>query len=569
VAAYLALCWHGAPPPLIEEALAAATDGWSRLWDGPGMMVFSRGPQALRIRTLPGQRGVVIGDLYRSTFRNVGDEVESLVISRAAPLKRVVDDLAGHFWGRYVALIQDDDQVAAFRDPSGAVDLMVWRAGDLQVFASHLPTWLPLALLPENLAVDWAVVGRWVRAFGDIGAVSALTGISAVPPGFVRDGSGAAWPGWSPAVAARHAMPSDAQAAMRDVVDATVRCLTAGEPLIAEVSGGLDSAILAASLARQDPGQVRAWTNYYVEGRRGDERPFARAVAAHLDIPLTEILKPDYAINEAMLAAVADGLRPGVSAKDAVRDADAADRSLALGATRIVTGQGGDMVFFATPTPLLAGDHLREAGPLAWFSPYTAQIAAWCRRSVWRTPGFGGDAALAAHNRGVADHPWMADVGDLSPAKQMQIATLAYKLIVHVEGLRGRVAEVVHPLMAQPVLELCLSIPASVLTLGGRDRGLARAAFAERLPASVRERRSKGELGAYYGQIAAASLPLLRTYLLDGELVRRGLLDRTRLEPWLTREHLIWRGDYPALMSFAVVEAWARHWSARLPNSRI
>ena len=32
----------------------------------------------------------------------------------------------------------------------------------------------------------------------------------------------------------------------------------------------------------------------------------------------------------------------------------------------------------------------------------------------------------------------------------------------------------------------------------------------------------------------------------------------------LVRDHLIWRGDYSALMSFAVVEAWVRHWADRL-----
>ena len=123
-------------------------------------------------------------------------------------------------------------------------------------------------------------------------------------------------------------------------------------------------------------------------------------------------------------------------------------------------------------------------------------------------------------------------------------------------------------MLAQPVMELCLSLPTSRLTAGGRDRGLARQAFAGRLPDSVRLRQSKGELGAYYGQVAAASLPMLRDYLLDGELVRAGLLDRARLEPMLVRDHLIWRGDYSALMSFAVVEAWVRHWADRLAAAR-
>ncbi len=568
MAGYVAICWSGEAPASVLALREALLDDWRIGWAGPDAMVIVREPGP-PIRTLPGARGLVIGDFYRASFRGVvGEEVESLVISSAAPLDRVVGDLTARFWGRYVALIREtQDGWAVFRDPSGALEAMTWTRDGLWITASHLPAWMPPGLWPLDLSIDWSGVEAWVRASAAIGARSALTGLRPVTPGAVLRADGAEQQVWSPATVARSAPPPAPDVALRDVVDACVRQLLGDEPALAEISGGLDSAIVAASLCTGARDQVLEWTNYFVDGRRGDERPYARDVAAHLGFPLTEVRKPDFAVTEAMLARVADGLRPGLSAKDAARDEEAAERARALGARRIVTGQGGDMVFFATPTPLLVVDQMRAQGPLSWASAYTLDIARWTHRAIWATPGRRWRAELERHNRPVQGHPWMVGVQDLPPAKQIQIATLAHKLTIQIEGLRGRAAEVVHPLLAQPVLELCLSLPTPVLTEGGRDRGLARRAFGDRLPESVRLRRSKGDLGAYYGQVAASSLPMLRAYLLDGELVGAGLLDRPRLEAMLVRDHMIWRGDFSAVMSFAVVEAWVRHWSARLAST--
>lgn len=566
---YVAICWTGEAPASVLALREATMDGWRVGWAGSDAMVLVRDP-GLAIRTLPGARGLVLGDLNRTSLRGqVGDEVESLVISSAAPIERVVGDLLSRFWGRYVALIRETQGGwAVLRDPSGALEAMTWSRDSVRITASHLPAWMPPDLWPLDLAIDWSGVAAWVRASAAIGARSGLIGLRPITPGAALRGSGVEQQAWSPAAAAQAAPPVAPDAALRDLVDGCVRQLVSDEPVLAEISGGLDSAIIAASLCGQVRDRVLEWTNYFVEGRRGDERAYARDVAAHLGFPLTEIRKPDFAVTEAMLARSADGLRPGLSAKDAARDEEAAGRALALGARRIVTGQGGDMVFFATPTPLLVVDRMYASGRLAWASPYTLNIARWTHRAIWTTPGRRWRDELERHNRPVRDHPWMIGVEELPPAKQLQIATLAHKLTIHVEGLRGRAAEVVHPLLAQPILELCLSLPTPTLTEGGRDRGLARRVFADRLPASVQSRRSKGDLGAYYGQVAAASLPMLRDYLLDGELVRAGLLDRAALETMLTRDHMIWRGDFSGVMSFAVVEAWVRHWSGRIAAAR-
>jgi asparagine synthase (glutamine-hydrolysing) len=129
----------------------------------------------------------------------------------------------------------------------------------------------------------------------------------------------------------------------------------------------------------------------------------------------------------------------------------------------------------------------------------------------------------------------------------------------------GRRLEVVHPLLAQPVLELCLSLGVWVLTRGGRDRALARAAFADRVPAAVLARRSKGELTSLYTRTVAASLPFLREHLLEGCLVSAGILDAPALAAMLDPDVLIRRADAAEVLSAAAIESWARRWMTARP----
>lgn len=569
--AYLGLFWTGDAPLAAHRVRAAlAPQGaWAMSDEGPEHLVLTRGPVRPRIRRLPSRRGLVIGDLFRAGSGNVvGDEVESVIMAPRLSRAAMAAELAETFWGRYVAVIRDYDQpgMALFRDPSGAVELMAWMRDGVTFVGSHLPQALPVDLLPEDLAVDWTQVARFVAAASAMGGASGLVGLTAVTPGALLCLGQGEQQIWSPVTAATGTQHSAGAAirALPDVVDGCVKHLAGDGTVAAEISGGLDSAIIAASLALHRPGQVAQWINYHSLDRPGDERAYARAVAERWALPLVEAIKPDFAITLDMLDAVSDGLRPGVTAGDAVRDRDAAERIARLGVERVVTGQGGDMVFFQLATPLLAIDHLRRAGPLGLFSPYLPELSRWTRQSVWRT------ASLAWSKdpdwtgvRTVRDHPWLAGAETLPPAKRAQIAALAQKLPIHIEGLRSRAGEVVHPLLAQPVVEFCLAIAAPDLTLGGRDRGLARAAFSDRLPAVVRDRRSKGDLSEYYGRVVALSLDTLRPLLLDGRLAARGLVDPERLDAMLQRDHLIWRGDYMALVNLAVIEAWVRYWEGR------
>ena len=557
--AYLAAVDVGQGPErlaLLREAGRNA-EGWRLAVDQPGVLIMVRGEAP--VRTLQAARGWVIGDLYRAG-RPVGAEPPSVRISQALPGVEVARDLCGHFWGRYVGLIREaGGGVLVFRDPSGALEAMRWQVGPVVMVGSELPDWLPAVYAPD-LSIDWSAVARWLASSSAAAVQSGLAGLTSVTPGALQGMGGDELQLWRPDQFARQGVPD--LGALPDLLDQCVGALASGSAAIqAEISGGLDSAILTASLAKVAGGKVREWINYHAADGQGDERLYARQVAALWELPLVEAVKPPFAVTPEALEAGAAGLRPGFTALDAQRDMDGAARALALGADRVFTGQGGDMVFFQTPTPVLAADHLRARGlgGMAW--PYLLEVGRWTRRSVWSLTSCAFDARAAwPGEASVAGHPWMEGAGDLPPAKRAHLAHLAQKLAIHIDNQRSRVAEVVHPLICQPMMERWLAIPADQLTLGGRDRGLARAVFGERLPPAIRERRGKGELTGYYGRGVAASLSWARPYLLDGRLAAEGLIDRARFEQVLTPEHQIWRGEAYLVLTALTVEAWVRRW---------
>jgi asparagine synthase (glutamine-hydrolysing) len=120
-------------------------------------------------------------------------------------------------------------------------------------------------------------------------------------------------------------------------------------------------------------------------------------------------------------------------------------------------------------------------------------------------------------------------------------------------------ADLVHPLISQPLIECSLRIPSYVLACGGIDRGLARLAFSEKIPAAIAARTTKGGVDAYWNNLVIANLKFVRPFLLDGHLEAAGLIDRLQMSDLLTEQQLI-RAAQPLLgvLSCLIAEGWLR-----------
>src|SRR5690606_21985382 len=93
---------------------------------------------------------------------------------------------------------------------------------------------------------------------------------------------------------------------------------------------------------------------------------------------------------------------------------------------------------------------------------------------------------------------------------------------------------------------------------GGRDRALARAAFANALPSQVFHRRSKGSFTGYSGEVYKVKLPEIRRFLLDGTLADKGMLDTGSLRRLLDGARP--PGDKVIMRVFdlCMIENWTR-----------
>jgi asparagine synthase (glutamine-hydrolysing) len=117
--------------------------------------------------------------------------------------------------------------------------------------------------------------------------------------------------------------------------------------------------------------------------------------------------------------------------------------------------------------------------------------------------------------------------------------------------------------MSQPVIETCLAIPSWEWRTGGRDRSLARRAFARDLPPAVLDRRVKGTPSRFAAKLLDHFRQPIRERLLGGRLAEHQLIDAIALEQAL-------RGDGPVpdlervrILELVNAEAWIEHWMTR------
>ena len=557
---------------------------WKCVWSGDRAVALVRRARELATRPIIRDLGMVVGDLFPRH-----DSVAPLQMGAdAAAFERQCRRLSADHWGRYVAVRwpTENTVAAVFRDPSGGLDCLSWAAAGVTVVSSNLPPDLPATLRPK-LSLDWDAIGGLVFDPNRAADALALTGARALWPGEIwyDDPTLAPIQVWTPKVfTAPTSRPDDEL--QRELVGRVDACVSAWLPAasgaLIEVSGGLDSAIVATSAAKLETLGPRVWLNYRASNPRGDERRFARAVSAVGGFELTETAMPLAPLDLDAWRTLSSSVRPPLSALALHRDQDLAARCAADELSRVVTGEGGDLVFFQAPTALVLADLVQSgATPLAVLRA-THQVARWSGHSAWRclfrALGAGRRQAFASQERGPwpalteravqcatsSPHPWLEAIDHLPPAKRLQIEALAACQSLNGDSHVARSAVVVHPLLSQPVVELCLQIPTFQLTRCRRDRAFAREAFSARLPPEVTHRRAKGEVSSHSGRVLASSLDVLRPLLMDGELARHGLLDRAQLETLLTPESLIVGGNFYALASTALVETWVSGWVSRL-----
>lgn len=587
--AFVMLAWRadhveGGSLEDLQRRLTAA--GWRCAAASSGISIWTLAEGGLPVTALPAACGWIVGEYYPSP------EGPSLRADAEVSGATLANRLSRTHWGRFVAILPEATGFCAYREPSGHLAAHAWTLKSGIVLLTSDPTRLPAGFSPPRLALDWSRIATFLASQGAATTEPLLSGMVSIGPGELLRAEGGSLriePIWRPAMFARDARVDvqDAQREMVSRVDACVAAMARGRPtLVMELSGGLDSAIVATSLGVSgEADRVACWLNFAGGRIEGDERAYAAAVTDRLEVALTVAELSSAPLAPADFDELGSRLWPAVAGADAGRDRRVLSALQETGATALLSGQGGDAVFFQMPSALVFADAFTRDGLRALGSPLLADVARRTRTSAW-TVAFdafrktsraatGQDDAAGLVAREVREagrgrrHAWVSDAEatGMAPGKQLQILAIANCHAYHGESRRGARADLLYPLLAQPVVELALGIGVPELAGGASDRPFARDAFRQRLPESILRRRAKGRLGAYFAHLVAASAEGLRPYLLDGVLAEAGLLNRDAVSRVLDPDQLIWAGRPAEVLRVAAAEAWVRHWQTRVSDS--
>jgi asparagine synthase (glutamine-hydrolysing) len=225
-----------------------------------------------------------------------------------------------------------------------------------------------------------------------------------------------------------------------------------------------------------------------------------------------------------------------------------------LGATALFSGGGGDNLFYIGASIPEAADYAYAKGIdrslllRSLESSLMLNCSIW--KTLWRVSRFGifkrppalmeareQQYALlkAPRSRSLQDdlayfHPLIVSASAVPPAKLEHASAISWETAPRYDPFETPTDPLeTIPLISQPLIELSLAIPTYVLTLNGRDRSLARRAFADDLPPRILRRKSKGGQEEHVKSVLINNRAVVHGMLADGELVRAGYVDRNAL----------------------------------------
>ncbi|HME06380.1 MAG TPA: asparagine synthase-related protein [Bryobacteraceae bacterium] len=369
--------------------------------------------------------------------------------------------------------------------------------------------------------------------------------------------------------------------------------LQTGSPVLAELSGGLDSSSvvsMASRLIRSGAVAVPSLHTVSYLWRNSLDEPFVRDMESFCGIEGFHIsTHEDPVISAAQVGrAMPEPFAPVRSATARI-----ADR---LGARVLLTGQGGDLMMGNWfDDSLQVASHLRRLQlrrackeAIAWSRILTLPVY-W---TLWRAlraalppslaparvytmpdgsyvakssetslaPAFAGRTEVFDPRR-FFSNGWMQAPPERRKHFQALSSMLEQRTLKAPEPFQH--LEYTHPFAHRPLVEFLMSVPADVLCGPGEPRRLMRRALADLWPARLQKRRSKSLFGAPWQE---ALRPMAGQLLASRELevVSRGFVDRDSLRSRLERLSAGLDCNAHQLQQIVLLEFWLRHrWQNR------
>ena len=572
-------------------AVRSAFPRWQVDTSAPGIQLTyptERGP-AGDVTRLADAAGFILGTMFPADRPSV-----------AALLSSAGRNLIGRWWGSYLLILRDErgNCTHLLRSPVSRLPVFYAVSAGVHVVFSNVADYVELGGAPPD--INWDVVraqtvgGDYLTNETGLCQVSALEGGECLTVG----GSGSSRAQyWNPCALAREGAIerwADAVRAVRESTTAVVESWASRYgSLLLELSGGLDSSIVLACLARAPSRPRITCINLFSSHCAGDERGFARAAASSAGVPLFERERESEADLSVFERHVLTA-RPVLNFTGPGRLRAVAEVARQCDAEVIFDGELGDQLFGYPARVEPVTDTLERQGLTPGLLMCAADLARLKRLSVWSVlRQVRRDAASRAWTwsyyhflkqvvqrdfeasrfvtREVLEgyeaqlerfiHPWFRD-RDAVPASA---ALLILGLIIVTSTtyhcpFEGLTLEYLSPLVSQPLVETALRIPGALNIRRGWNRAVARAAFAQELPEAVRRRTCKTSTAPWVTDAINRNRQWLRDFLLDGIVVRERILDRTRVEKALAESVAGPGSTLPELFVPLYIESWLRAW---------
>src|SRR3984893_6824283 len=602
---YFVLVWNSrnliaaASARALSERIAAVASGWVRAFEAEGICAFHAGLGEGSSKTflLDHGAGAVFGRIFNSDIDSTDsalrvefDHNESLKIVQTGG-RRLIE----RYWGRYVALIQDaaTSETWVLRDPSGGMPCLLSTFQGVNLAFSDLEDCLALGI--RHFTVSWGYIRKLLAYSGYQSRETALNEVSEVQFGErVRSSGDTVHRAleWNPlAIAQTNPIP-DPETAVAELRRTTRACVHAWascySDIVHNLSGGLDSSIVLSCL-KDTPSQPNiTCVHYFGTGPDEDERKYARLMARLVKV---ELIEHQLDVQEAKLDNILNlrrSSRPWFYMYELEHGRFEGQLAAQREAKGLFSGAGGDGVFFQARADLAVTDYLFDHGVGRDLLRVTVDAARISRKSIWplllnalRTRAIpprwhplrvGGRPERTLVSRDVQQAAKRApkvlppcftsrSLRGLPPGVLWHALSVSAAPAYYSSFEAGPYPERTLPLLSQPLVELCLRIPTYVLIKNGMDRATARRAFAPDLPPEIVKRRNKGRIDQHIRHVMDANLNFVRDLLLDGPMVKKGLLDPRTLELYRPRDLSPADFQYAEILQeHLCIEAWLSRW---------
>ena len=591
-----------------ELAFRKRWPNWSCVLSIPGTVVYCERLHSREGGTalLPDQRGILLGIAFsrrdgRELTRNVRGAYTESALSYDALCNTRGRHAIETLWGSFVVIFvsRDHSRRYVLRSPAAALPCFHSQHNGVHIFFSEVNDFC--AIHTGRLSINWSLI-RAQAALGDhltretgIVEIDSLEGGECV----AQIDSGATHTFlWNPCkVANEPAIESfpDAVASIRHETQNVVQTWASRyESVLVELSGGLDSSIVLSCLASARSRPRLHCVNFYAAGCPGDERHFARSMAAKVRAPLHEVPRLPTCELSVFLHCHRTA-RPSLNFTGPGRFAAVSELVDKYECDAVFDGEFGDNVFGWAASAEPVSDHLYRRGPLPRLLTIARDVARMKRISIWcaltrgiryslfpswtkgsfafmnavggRDPGARGfitQEALDAyrHESERYVHSWFREVAMPAPSSVLIICglLLATSTELHIPFSEFNTLNYVHPLVSHPLLEIALRIPGAFSVRSGWNRAVARVAFSNDLATDVLQRTCKTSTTPWVTETIRQHAPWLREFLLDGALARQGILDRSRVEDALS-DRVSPDAPTPAELFYHIyIEGWLRQW---------